>query len=126
MLYANILEVANMSKVSDARLKYKPQKIKILFVAEAPPKETSDRFFYYEVVAKGDSLFLEMMKVLYPKDFTVAKVVRLQKKIFLDKFKEDGYYLIDSTDTPMEHKSLTYKKKKSKRPCLHSKQKLKI
>lgn len=101
-----------MSKISDARKKYKPNEIKILFVAEAPPKESSDRFFYFEEVKEGDSLFIETMKVLYPNDFTTTKIVRLQKKKFLEKFKNDGYYLIDSTDTPMEQNTQSYKKRK--------------
>lgn len=101
-----------MSKISDARKKYKPNEIKILFVAEAPPKESSDRFFYFEEVKEGDSLFIETMKVLYPNEFTTTKMVRLQKKKFLEKFKDDGYYLIDSTDTPMEQNSRSYKKRK--------------
>lgn len=103
-----------MSKFSNARLKYKPQKINILFIAEAPPKESSDRFFYFEDVKEGDSLFIETMKVLYPNGFTNTKMVRLQKRKFLEKFKNDGYYLIDSTDTPMEQNSISYKKKRIK------------
>ena len=75
------------NKINIARLRYKPKEIKFLFVAEAPPKEFSGRFFYFENVLDGDSLFLEIMKVLYPKDFTLAKIVRLQKKKFLEKFK---------------------------------------
>lgn len=101
-----------MSKITDARLKYKPHQIKLLFIAEAPPQETSDRFFYFEDVKKGDCLFLELMKVLYPKDFTETKIVRLRKKMFLEKFKNDGYYLIDSTDKSMDENSLPYKKEK--------------
>jgi hypothetical protein len=101
-----------MSKVSDARQNFKPNKIKILFIAEAPPKESSNRFFYYLDVKEGDSLFIETMKVLYRKDFTNTKMVRLQKKMFLEKFKNDGYFLIDSTDNPMEQKSQSYKKRK--------------
>ncbi|MCH8942969.1 MAG: hypothetical protein IIA48_11100 [Bacteroidetes bacterium] len=113
------------NKITSARLKYKPEKIKYLFVAEAPPKEDSDRFFYFENVLTADSLFLETMKVLYPKDYTVAKVVRLQKKKFLEKFKEDEFYLIDSTDQPMENNSQSYKKNKIKEALPSLKEKIK-
>lgn len=48
-----------------ARNKYKPSHIKILLIAEAPPNNL-DRYFYYEDVKSHDSLFLEIMGILYP------------------------------------------------------------
>jgi len=84
------------------RQKYKPEVIKFLLIAEAPPKVESKRFFYFEDVQNGDSLFLETMKVLYPDDCSVTKNVRRQKRKFLERFKNDRFYLIDATDTPME------------------------
>jgi hypothetical protein len=65
-----------------ARRKYKPQSIKFLFVAEAPPKKESGRFFYFENVSDKDSLFLEMMKVLYPKHYSVTKIAAFRKSSF--------------------------------------------
>jgi hypothetical protein len=50
----------------DARQKYKPDEIKFLLIAEAPPDAESGRFFYFEEVDKHDNLFIETMKVLYP------------------------------------------------------------
>ncbi len=89
------------NKFEIARRKYKPKDIKYLLIAEAPPDESSDRFFYFEDVKEKDSLFLETMKVLYPGNYTDPKIVRKKKKQFLNKLKEDGFYLIDSTDQPM-------------------------
>ena len=89
------------NKFEIARRKYKPEEIKYLLIAEAPPDENSDRFFYFEDVKEKDSLFLETMKVLYPGDYTDPKTVRKKKKQFLNKFKENGFYLIDSTNQPM-------------------------
>jgi hypothetical protein len=96
-----------------ARNKYRPNQIKLLFIAEAPPSYDSRRFFYFDPVHKGDVLFLEMMKVLYPKmarfiesddnrkpEFE-AKEVRNHKAEFLEKFKRDGFYLIDAVDEPI-------------------------
>jgi len=99
------------NKVEIARIKYKPDKIKYLLIAEAPPDENSNRFFYYECVDEKDSLFLETMKVLYPDDYNDTKAVRKRKKQFLKKFKEDGFYLIDSTDQPMPNFSRSKKLK---------------
>jgi hypothetical protein len=96
-----------------ARAKYLPDQIKLLFIAEAPPAYDSERFFYFEQVDRGDTLFLEMMKVLYPNkahfdEFTGnwktgygAKWVRPRKPQFLKLFSGDRLYLIDAVDEPM-------------------------
>lgn len=101
-----------MNKFEKARLKYKPEKIKYLLVAETPPKSDSNRFFYFENVDKQDSLFLETMKLLYPNDteFVETKKIRERKKEFLIKFLKDGFYLIDSLDKPFEKKYSTTQK----------------
>jgi hypothetical protein len=96
-----------------AARKYRPAPLKLLFIAEAPPALKSGRFFYFTALTNGDTLFLEMMKVLYPieshfiendgdrqPDF-LAKHVRQHKAKFLEKFKRDGFYLIDAFEQPM-------------------------
>ena len=50
-------------QINSAREKYKPERIKLLFIAEAPPEQT-ERFFYYEKVKDNDWLFLGIVKVL--------------------------------------------------------------
>lgn len=106
-----------------ARKRYKPDEIKFLLVAEAPPKEGSGRFFYFENVSDKDSLFLETMKVLYPNHYTVTKRVRLQKRRFLERFKSDGFYLIDSCDSPIEDPSPSKKRQQIRQslPSLRNK-----
>ncbi len=92
---------------------YRPDPIRLLFVAEAPPALTSDRFFYFPAVERADTLFLEMMKVLYPDvtgfiehtatfspGYGPARM-RATKTILLNHFKQDGFYLIDALDQPM-------------------------
>lgn len=78
-----------MEKFESARLKYKPDLIRYLLIAESPPKTDSNRFFYFEDVGEQDSLFLETMKVLYPKDTSQIKTkeIRNKKATFLLKFK---------------------------------------
>lgn len=100
-----------------ARLKYKPDRIKFLLIAEAPPKADTGRFFYFENVAKGDSLFLETMKVLYPAEYSDTKTVRSRKKEFLARFKNDGFYLIDASEEPMQSACSTRKEAQLER-CL--------
>ncbi len=87
--------------VERARASFLPRRIRILFVAEAPPPVESNRFFYYRNVRTGDALFLEMMKVLYPCEGTDAKLLRARKSDLLMRFKEDGYYLVDACDCPL-------------------------
>ena len=109
-----------------ARNKYRPDHIELLFIAEAPPANDSRRFFYSVPVDIGDTLFLEMMKVLYTKKAKFveydgngkpgfnAKQVRNRKAEFLEKFKRDGFYLIDAVDEPMPKNAKTKKMKEEK------------
>jgi hypothetical protein len=93
-----------------ASRKYRPSTIKLLFIAEAPPAYRFHRFFYFTGLKNGDTLFLEMMKVLYPdlvgfcEENTAlyqAQAVRLQKESLLGHFVQDGFYLIDAVEEPM-------------------------
>lgn len=96
-----------------ARLKYKPDEIKILFVAEAPP-ENIERFFYYENVKEKDALFINLIRLLYPEyqDSNGGSVqkIRDQKEHLLRRFQEDGYYLIDALPDPIKLSMYGYKK----------------
>ena len=72
-----------MSAFEKARKKYRPENIRYLLIAEAPPKADSKRFFYFEDVTEKDSLFLETMKCLYPAD-TISvetRTIRKNKKL---------------------------------------------
>ncbi|HYG01169.1 MAG TPA: hypothetical protein VD927_01935 [Chryseosolibacter sp.] len=46
------------------------------------------------------------MKVLYPREAEslTTKEIRRNKRDFLNRFKSDGFYLIDSLDEPFERK----------------------
>ena len=94
-----------------ARRKYKPETIKYLLIAEAPPKVKSKRFFYFENVRRYDNLFLETMRVLYLDACSDIKDVRQRKHEFLKKFQKDGFYLIDASDKPMEDTRRARKKR---------------
>lgn len=84
-----------------ARAKYEPETIKLLFVAEAPPKLESKRYFYFENVREQDSLFWEMMKVLYLGDSPDISMLRGRKREYLEKFRDDGCFLIDAANSPI-------------------------
>ncbi len=53
-------------RFAEASKKYRPADIRLLFIAEAPPAFKVERFFYFTGLTNGDTLFIEMMKTLYP------------------------------------------------------------
>jgi hypothetical protein len=79
------------------REKYKPTAVKYLLIAESPPRSDEGRFFYNPELEKWDFLFKSIMEVIFS-DFTTGR-----KDEFLQRFKEEGFYLIDATDTPVNH-----------------------
>jgi hypothetical protein len=110
-----------------ASRKYRPAEIKLLFIAEAPPASRFRRFFYFTGLMNGDTLFLEMMKVLYPElvgfreeqsSLFSAKAVRMMKESLLDQFCRDGLYLIDAVEEPMPNGADTAKKTRLMREAL--------
>ncbi len=85
-----------MSNVQQAREKYRPVDVKLLFIAEAPPC-SPDRFFYFEEVNSGDSLFLHIIREVFPDVANwEVKEIRKRKEELLLRFMEDGYFLEDS------------------------------
>jgi len=104
-----------MNKFEEARLKYKPEKIECLLIAESPPESRKKRFFYFEDVREHDNLYRETMRVLYPEEAIDIKYIRKNKEQFLKRFKNDGFYLIDATDVPVNNLSKTDKRAQIKK-----------
>ena len=98
-------------RFAEAARRYLPKQLRVLFIAEAPPAFKVNRLFYFLDLTDGDTLFLEMMKVLYPLEVgfirdrfqpgTSVKQIRQRKPELLRKFQEDGYHLIDAYEQPM-------------------------
>lgn len=85
-----------------ARNRYKPRQISMVLIVEGPP-DSLDRYFYFEDVKKHDSLFLEIMGVLYPeqkKRYLASGRDSILKEELLESFMEDGYWLIDLSEVP--------------------------
>jgi hypothetical protein len=122
--------MAYIRKFAGASRQYRPTSLRLLFIAEAPPPLESGRFFYFPAVTSRDTLFLEMMKVLYPADISFvehddyrastfdAKSLRKRKREFLERFKQDGFYLIDASEQPMPKDANTTLKKQIIRRAL--------
>src|ERR1700727_3469022 len=56
---------ASLESFRRAMTRYRPDPLRLLFIAEAPPAYKVNRLFYFHDIKTGDALFLEMMKVLY-------------------------------------------------------------
>lgn len=98
----------SQSPFRQAREKYRPENIKVLLITEAPPAVERNRYFYYEHVRRGDSLFLETIKVLFPEEveaFETVKQVRAEKTYFLERLQEEGYFLMNAAETPLPGKT---------------------
>ena len=86
-----------------ARNKYKPDLIRCLLIAEAPPSE--DGYFYFDDVGFADNLFTGTMGILFPTAFEgyVGQRSTQQKRSLLRSFQEKGFWLLDAVDSPLEH-----------------------
>lgn len=78
-----------------AAKKYQPEKIRLLLVAEAPPR-AEDRYFYFENVDKQDSLFRYVVRCALN-----TEPIREHKAEQLNALKESGIFLIDLVQDPL-------------------------
>jgi hypothetical protein len=84
-----------------ASRRFRPGKIELLLVAEAPPKSL-DRYFYFAEVREQDSLFRYVAREL----LDVAPT-RDNKAALLGQLKEHGVFLIDLSPDPLDGQSLS-------------------
>jgi hypothetical protein len=97
-----------------ARQLYKPDKVKLLFITEMPQPAELHRYFYFEQVRSHDSLFLELMKVLFPEEvaaFETVKALRAEKRYFLERFRDAGFYFTNGFDVPHPNTSQATRRK---------------
>ena len=85
--------------ISQLRSHFKPDTVKVLFLAESPPESNDDevRFFYNPRQERWDHMYRSVMKAVFP-DFEYRPG---QKDQWLSKFMQYGYYLIDAIDFPI-------------------------
>lgn len=87
-----------------AARRYKPDEVKLLLVAESPPRGKpgeSERYFYFENVAKHDSLFLSIAKELLKTD-----PQRSAKRQLLRELQKRGVFLVDLKPDPTDPRPL--------------------
>jgi hypothetical protein len=81
--------------------KYRPDDVRVLLVAEAPPAN-DERYFYFEDVASNDWLFLGVAEVVFG-----HKPGRVDKAASLARLQGMGFFLIDlkldpADDAPLQ------------------------
>jgi hypothetical protein len=97
-----------MSSYEDVRQKYKPDHIKFLLIAESPPPEpetqSSRQFYYTDRIRKDDRLFTNTIRALYPETAGLPEPeIEEQKEQWLNKFKNDGWYMIEALEESQVH-----------------------
>jgi len=83
--------------IANLRKRFLPNHLSIIFIAEAIP-DSDDRFFYNFNTTSHDWLFLGLIRALYPDINKEVKYLREHKKEILERFMNDGYYLVDAVD----------------------------
>ncbi len=83
--------------IPNLRKSFFPGHLRIIFIAEATP-DSDDRFFYNSNTTSHDWLFLGLIRAIYPDINAGVKHLREHKKEILERFMNDGYYLIDAVD----------------------------
>ena len=101
------------TRVSSLRKRYKPDRIKVLFVAESPPESSDDkvRFFYNPSQERHDYMYRSVMKAFFP-DFEHRSG---EKEKWLRRFQKAGCYMIDATDKPVNRLSSAQRRKELNR-----------
>ena len=100
----HIAAVDQFKKIAELRQRFRPALIKILFVAESPPesKKNEDlKFFYNPAQTRNDNLFHSIMKVVFP-DYEIGCHTKGE---WLERFKGEGFFLIDATEIPLNRKT---------------------
>lgn len=77
--------------------RYRPEKVRLLLVAQAPP-DADDRYFYFPDVATQDSLFRSVARAILPD----TELTRENKAPLLEQLRERGVFLIDLKPDPVD------------------------
>lgn len=97
-----------MNNYEQLRNQYRPQNIKVLLIAESPPpvaNQTSSRHFYRtDQVRRGDRLFVNTIKALYPEaEGQTESQIETTKQQWLRRLQSDGWFLIEALPTSLPH-----------------------
>jgi hypothetical protein len=79
-----------------------------LLIAESPPPapdiQSSRQFYYKDRIRKDDRLFTNTIRALYPEAANLSEEdLEKQKTDWLNRFKADGWYMIEALEESQEH-----------------------
>jgi hypothetical protein len=92
----------------ELRNRYRPQTLRVLLIGESPPDPGSgERRFFYSSRLSFDNLYRGVAEAVYGEcaDFDVRDKVR-----FLEHLRDDGFWLIDAVDEPIDKTSMGQRK----------------
>jgi len=100
------------------RSTYRPKHISFLLIAESPPPssfiQSSRQFYYTDRIRKDDRLFTNTIRALYPEAANTPEIeLEEQKKEWLRRFKDDGFYMIEALEVSQHH-DVTKKERQEK------------
>jgi len=91
----------DLSKYRTAAEKYLPEKIRVLFIAESPPffaDPTKMAYFFFERCPGNEMLFSTIFQGIFNYQYRKNED---GKKEFLCKFQENGLWLMDAVEYPI-------------------------
>jgi len=97
-----------MSDYESIRQQYRPERIKVLLIAESPPPppeiQSSRQFYYTDRIRQDDRLFTNTIRALYPEVAELPEpALEARKAEWLERFARDGYYMIEALETSQRH-----------------------
>jgi len=93
----------DLNRRNEARKKWAPERVKYLFICEAPPMKqenaVDDRYFYFEESKTQDGLFVNMVRMIIPRVADLkAKKIRSMKGELLGELKDLGVLIVDAIE----------------------------
>ena len=97
-----------MESYDKIRQRYRPDRIKILLIAESPPPPADDggsrHFYRSDKIRPDDRLFANTIKALYPEAAELKEnELEQEKEKWLRKFQADGWYMIEALEESLPH-----------------------
>lgn len=82
--------------------RYRPDRVRLLLVAQAPP-DAADRYFYFTDVQTQDTLFRSVARAILPN----TEPTRSNKAVLLAQLRKRGVFLIDLNPDPVDGSPLS-------------------
>lgn len=104
----NVCNNKFMRSYEAVRQHYKPQRIKVLLIAESPPPapeiQSSRQFYYTDRIRKDDRLFTNTIRALYPETMDLPEIeLEESKETWLRKLQNHGWYMVEALEESQEH-----------------------